>query len=43
MWVKSIVFFPLETGGWEVSSWGWNDGALGVVVRKKVGVERKYG
>ena len=27
MWVKPNVFFPLEIGGWEVSSWGWNDGA----------------
>ncbi|RVW81850.1 hypothetical protein CK203_050845 [Vitis vinifera] len=24
-------------GWWEVFSWGWNDGALGVVVRKKAG------
>ena len=43
MWVKLIVFFPLEAGGWEAFSWGWNDGALGVVVTMKVGVGRKYG
>ena len=43
MWVKPNVFFPLEIGWWEVSNWSWNDGALGVVVRKKVGVGRKYG
>ncbi|RVW68460.1 hypothetical protein CK203_060200 [Vitis vinifera] len=29
-------------GWWEVSNWSWNDGALGVVVRKKVGVGRNW-
>ena len=40
---EAKLFFPLEIGRWEDCSWGWNDGALGLVVWKKARKKRKLG